>query len=988
MPVSDIALSECYKIMETTLNQSNSSYKTFEYIRDIFIPSLNVNISQHRHHITGAEHYHIKSENIENVFLVGFRTVPMDSTGIAHVLEHTVLCGSEKYPVRDPFFMMTRRSLNTFMNAFTSSDWTAYPFATQNKKDFNNLLDVYLDSVFFSRLDSLDFAQEGHRMVFSKENNTESPLVYKGVVYNEMKGALSSPSRQLCDLLYRYLFSADSTYHYNSGGDPESIVDLTYTDLISFYKKHYHPSNSFFMTYGDIPAGEHQRAFEEKVLSRFEAMDDFIEVRALKPSYSPIKVVHSYPLDIKSTGKQSYHVLGWVLGENHDLKSAFKMQILSDVLMDNSSSPLMEALEKTTLGASPAQICGLDGEGRENVFICGIEGSAPENGEKFKCLVISTLEGIAKNGISQEKLEAVLHQFEISQREMSGGGYPYGLKLMLSMIPFCVHRGDVIAAVDIDKVLDELRQDIKDPDFIKNLVKDNLLENQHQVLLTLNPDETLTERKTLFNKKYLMSIREKLSTKEKEEIIELAGALKSRQEQVDDDGILPQVTINDVPTDLVKVNCKVITRGRCKYYEQETNGILYQKIIVNLPKLSDEELNILWLYGQCLPELGAGDVNYMEMQEMQARFTGGFSAYIDINGKPDDENNVAGRLILSGKCLGKNYTKFNELMSNLFNNVRFDDTERLRELVSQISSSQEQKVIDYGHHFAMEAASSGMNSASRLKYHMEGLSGVRYLKDLDVSINESTNLKGLSKSLSSLHNKIIANSQHVLMIGEKQNQELMESMRLSEQKSDSLDSEFSLDSVSEPVKLGYMMNTQVNFCSQAYKTVPISHSDAPILTVIGGILRNGFLHRSIREQGGAYGAGASQDNDNGVLRLYSYRDPRLTETFNDFKASIVWLKCGEFLDSQIQEAILGVISSLDKPMSPAQEASKDYFDNIHGRNYEMRKEFRIKVLKVSRDDIVRVSNAYLTPKNASIAAIISPEFLNECQKLGLDILNI
>src|SRR6478609_5688884 len=230
-----------------------SGHPAFELLRSQEIRALNIRVEEYEHLTTGAVHFHLASDNPENVFLVALRTVPEDSTGVAHILEHTALCGSEKYPVRDPFFMMIRRSLNTFMNAFTSSDWTAYPFASQNRKDFNNLLNVYLDAVFFSRLDPLDFAQEGHRLDFEEQNNPDSNLVFKGVVFNEMKGAMSSATSTLWQTLTKYVFP-NSTYHFNSGGDPECIPDLSYEQLKAFYQTHYHPSNAIFMTYGDIPA--------------------------------------------------------------------------------------------------------------------------------------------------------------------------------------------------------------------------------------------------------------------------------------------------------------------------------------------------------------------------------------------------------------------------------------------------------------------------------------------------------------------------------------------------------------------------------------------------------------------------------------------------------------------------------------------------------------------------------------------------------------
>ena len=251
------------------------THPAFETIRNHDIPSLNIQLQEYRHRVTGARHTHLASNDSNNVFLVAFLTVPQDSTGVAHILEHTALCGSQRYPVRDPFFMMIRRSLNTFMNAFTSSDWTAYPFASQNRKDFNNLLDVYLDAAFFPRLEALDFAQEGHRLELADPDDPQSPLLFKGVVFNEMKGAMSSPVSRLAQELQTQLFPTN-TYHYNSGGEPVDIPNLTHEQLKAFHSRHYHPSNAVFMTYGDIPAAEHQNHFDDRVLSQFQiAGSDF-----------------------------------------------------------------------------------------------------------------------------------------------------------------------------------------------------------------------------------------------------------------------------------------------------------------------------------------------------------------------------------------------------------------------------------------------------------------------------------------------------------------------------------------------------------------------------------------------------------------------------------------------------------------------------------------------------------------------------------------
>ena len=476
---------------------SMKSHDAFESVGQRRIDSLNITVEEYRHKKTGALHYHLASENTENVFLVGFRTVPMDSTGVAHILEHTALCGSKNYPVRDPFFMMIRRSLNTFMNAFTSSDWTAYPFASKNKKDFNNLLDVYLDAVFFTRLDELDFLQEGHRVEFSEAGNTESDLEFKGVVFNEMKGAMSSPVSVLWQTLSTYLYPS-TTYHFNSGGEPADIPDLTYQQLKDFHKTHYHPSNAIFMTFGDIAAADHQKTFEERALAEFDKLDVHIAVDPEKRYLAPVAVEEAYAFDVtddENTNEKTHHVLSWLLGPCTSLDEMMKANLLSQVLLDNSSSPLRLALEKSDLGTAPSPLCGLEDSNYEMCFVCGLEGSEVERAVDFEKLVLDVLKDVAENGVAHDKLESVLHQLEISQREIGGDGYPFGLQLILGGLTAAIHRSDPTALLDLDPVIESLRKDIEDPEFIKQLVKKYLLYNPHRVRLTMRPDTGLSQRK-------------------------------------------------------------------------------------------------------------------------------------------------------------------------------------------------------------------------------------------------------------------------------------------------------------------------------------------------------------------------------------------------------------------------------------------------------------------------------------------------------------
>ncbi|MGB2466457.1 MAG: insulinase family protein, partial [Porticoccaceae bacterium] len=626
----------------------------------------------------------------------------------------------EKYPVRDPFFMMIRRSLNTFMNAFTSSDWTAYPFASQNKKDFNNLLSVYLDSVFFARLDPLDFAQEGHRLEFADAADASSELTFKGVVYNEMKGAMSSINSVLWQTMSKYLYPT-STYHYNSGGEPADIPDLTYEQFKAFYQTHYHPSNAIFVTFGDIPAAEHQQHFQEQALHRFKRLDCHIAVtdeqRYSQPQYFEETYAYDGGKEADSSDQgvpadNTHIVMSWLLGDSTDLEATMQARLLSSVLLDNSGSPLQKALETTALGTSPSPMCGLEDSQKELCFACGIEGSNPESADALENLVLEVLQEVADNGLPQEQVAASLHQLELSQRELSGGGYPYGLHLILTSLTSATHRGDPVSLLNLDPVLDKLQQQITDPEFIKSLARDLLLNNPHRTRLVLKPDTALGQQKEQAEKDRLAAIKASLNDSEKQRIIDEAAALKARQEMEEDLEILPKVGIEDVPAEIAYVDRHSQVGGPVPItnYSAGTNGLAYQQIIMPMPVLTDAQMDLLPLYSTCVTEMGVGDRDYQQTQLWHSAVVGAYSASASVRTDKESLDKLHGNISFTGKGLARNQSAMTELMQESVQRVRFDELPRLRELISQIRTYRESSITGNGHVLAMTAAASGLSA--------------------------------------------------------------------------------------------------------------------------------------------------------------------------------------------------------------------------------------------------------------------------------------
>ncbi len=955
----------------------------FKLVRSHAVDALNIVFQEYQHTLTQARHIHLKANDNNNVFLVSFLTVPQDSTGVAHILEHTALCGSKHYPVRDPFFMMIRRSLNTFMNAFTAADWTAYPFASQNKKDFYNLLDVYLDAAFFPNLDALDFAQEGHRLEFDDDQQ----LVFKGVVFNEMKGAMSAPTAQLEQLLSHSVFPT-TTYHHNSGGDPACIVDLTHAELKAFHAKHYHPSNALFFTYGDLDPLVHQAVFEEKVLAHFshQAMDFSVpdEQRYTQPHY--VSAPYTLP-ETESLAQKTHIVLSWLLNPIADAEQTLRARVMSSVLLDNASSPLRHALESSGLGQAPSPFCGMDDNPREAVFMCGVEGSEPEQADAVEALILSTLQRIVDEGVPQQQIESVLHQIELASREISGDHYPYGLKLVLDCLAPCLHGGDPLQALHVDLTLNKIRTEISDPQFIPRLIQTLLLDNSHRVRVVLTPNHGLAQQQTEREQARLQAIAAQLDDAAVVQIKQQSEALKQRQAQEDDPEILPRVTRADIPAQMTIPQPVSAAHAPMTIYTPVTNGMVYQQLLTPLPELTEQEWAVLPLFNALLTQVGSGGRDYLATQAVHAQLTGGLSAKVLLRGGMDQVQQTQGCWVLSGKALSRHQGELAHLLHETLYSAQFQEHARLKELIAQARSAREERIVDAGHTHAMSVAAQWLSPLAKLNQRWDGMLGIQALRQLDLSLkNDTAAMEQLSEQLTQLLLKLQTQLQTALVVCDARDQLTLTqclSQTFPNLGAIQTDHALNLPARDHPQQqVGWAINAAVQYCAKTYPTVAVAHPDAPALQVLAGVLRNGFLHRAIREQGGAYGGGASYQADTGAFHFYSYRDPRLTETLADFDAAIDWLATARHPERALEEAILGVIQAIDKPSSPAGECIANDYAMRFGRSAAFRQQFRSAILQVSFEDLVRVAQHYLQPQYATIGVLGSQDILRNA---GFDV---
>ncbi|TXD96371.1 peptidase M16 [Psychrobacter frigidicola] len=1004
---------------DTLFTADLTLHPAFELIEHRHIEALSMDVLISQHVQTGAMHYHLAHASDENAFLVGFRTQPMDSKGEAHILEHVALCGSKKFPVRDPFFSMIKRSLNTFMNAMTAADWTAYPYATQNKNDYFNLLAVYLDASFFPNIHPLDFAQEGIRV----ELDTDDKPQFKGIVFNEMKGAMSGEIDQLYHAVAHHLFPT-TTYHYNSGGDPADIPDLTHTELVEFHQSHYHPSNSVIMSFGNIPVAEIQAKIHDDALIQFETGKKHVSRPEVRLA-APISATDTYTADEEGPD-QTHHVVAWLLPTITDPKQRLALRLLEGVLIEHAGSPLRAYLDSHPLGKAPSPLLGLDDSHYEMVFYTGLRGSNPEHAEAVEQGIMDLLAQVASQPINEETIETILHQIEVDQRHIGGDSMPYGLNLMLEGFSTAIHDGNPIDIWEVDEHLLWLREQVKDEQWLPNLIKHHLLENQHRVRLTLTPDSEKSARIAAAEQTRLDTIAMDLTVHDKGILKQQALDLAARQAAPDDLSLLPKVGLEDVPTDIsfkqgtqkqVQLSGKESTLFE---YEAGTNGLYYYQVIVPLTDAigdtsssdlpANEVINhpLLPIYLSLLSELGTDSMDAYQLQAKQAAHSSGVTARVSQRTNIDDSQSISSYFVMATRALNRKPEAI-DLVKEVMEHSVFTEHARIKEILQQRQSGWQSNLAGSGHAYAMQTASRGMSRQSQLEYVRSGLPALNALKDFLTHASADDALwDQLATSLMALHQRIISLPKHTLIICEAEQTERLSDLIVNSWKDSraeelaekdintesnvpsefanltlnpALDGEQNTAKVIEgsvPVNveddfkdLAWLVATNVYHNASAYTVPAADHPDTAALMVLAPYLRNGYLHSAIRERGGAYGGGAGYDANACAFKFFSYRDPHCAETYAHFDASIEWLLNEPQTAEQLEEAILGIISGMDKPGSPAGEAVKACFADLHHRGIDWQRKMRAEILEVTVPDLQRVAKQYLQGQK-HVRAVLAP----------------
>ncbi|MCU0555766.1 MAG: insulinase family protein [Desulfobacterales bacterium] len=952
------------------------------------------------HDRTGARHVHIQNDDHENTFSVAFKTVPTDSTGVAHILEHTVLCGSRKYPVRDPFFSMLKRSLSTFMNAFTASDWTMYPFSTQNRKDFYNLMDVYLDATFYPTLGELNFKQEGIRLepVPAADSGQPSKLVYKGVVYNEMKGAMSSPDQVMARSLLNALYP-DTTYSHNSGGDPAAIPQLTHSQLIAFHRRHYHPSNAYFYTYGDLPLAEHLTFIDRKVLTHFARIDPQTEVISQPRWPAPRTVTCPYPFDKGEDPAKKYQVcLAWLTADIQDTFEVLVLTLLEQILLGNSASPLRKALIDSGLGTALSDAAGFVPDHRDTMFAAGLKDVQQADADQVAAIIDGVLRGLAQDGVDRELVEAAIHQLEFHRKEITNTPYPYGLKLMLFFSGGWFHGGDPVRAFQFDADLDRIRAALAAKPFFENRIRRYFIDNPHRVLFTLAPDQQMADAAEERVAAELAAIRAELSAPEVEKIAADAEALVRLQEGVEDLSVLPTLALSDIPPAVQSVYPSAPRAGcGAVFFDQPTSGIFYFAAAIDAGSVPESQLALAPFFCHAFSRIGSSRRDYIEMARRIDRYTGGIGLSASARTRFDAAGDCLAFVTFNGKCLARNIEPMFEILREMVEAFDFSDLTRLRTLLLEYRAGLESMVVQNGHRLAISLAARHFSTAAMLSEIWSGVHHLKFIKAVSQRLSDD-DLNRLAGELSALGRLLLKRGHlKIALVGESSALDRAAPLAAGLENClppGSAAAGFRppvLQLPPEPPFEGWSTATAVSFVARAFQTVRMNHPDAPALAVIAKLLRSLFLHREIREKGGAYGGFALYGAEDGLFCLGSYRDPHVVSTLRVYEAAAGFIRSGSYTDEDIKEAVLQICSEIDKPDPPGPAARKAFYRGIIGLRDAAREDYKTRLLAISRDQVRSAAETYFsaTGKPPAVAVISGEDKLQAANEtLGTQALTL
>jgi len=887
----------------------------FEISKKEFIKEINGQATHYRHIKTGAEILSIENDDENKVFGITFRTPPPDSSGITHIMEHSVLCGSRKYPVKEPFVELMKGSLNTFLNAFTYPDKTCYPVASTNVKDFYNLVDVYLDSVFYPILSPYTLMQEGWHFEI---DNQDSEMVYKGVVFNEMKGANSSPDDIIGDESQMSLFP-DTPYGFQSGGDPEFIPNLTYQNFIDYHKKYYHPSNARIFFYGDDEPKERLKLLEE-YLDDFEKVDVPSLIPLQNKFQNPQKKTIPYESNEDGSDSGYFITLNWLLPEGNDIDLSLGLSILAHILLATPASPLRKAMTESGLGEDIIDR-GLENELRQLMFSTGFRSVKRENLDQAEALILETLNNISINGIDRKTIEASLNTIEFGLRENNTGSFPRGLLVMLRSLTSWLYDRDPLSPLAFQKPLDKIKNRFKNEEkYFEKLITDYLVNNNHRVTVILEPDTNLAKLRVEKEKSRILDARNKMSDKDISEIISNSKALILRQETPDSPeslATIPMLSLDDIDRKVKTIPNTVIDskRGRFLYHDIFTSNILYIDLGFDLKGLTPEQLPFMRLFSRSLLEMGTQKEDFVSLIQHIGRETGGINHSIYTSDQLTTKEAFA-YLFIRAKAMNTQVKSLFTILEDILLSPKFDDKERFRQILLEEKSSMEAGLIPSGHRVINNRLKSHFSESA---WATEQISGLDYLFFVRTLIQE---FDDRWESIKDQFEKIrkIFNSNNLVINAtiDKENwrmiKPIIDDFLLKLPTNGKVSQKWTKNN--DLFNEGLTIPSQVNYVGKGANIYALGYKYHGSINVISSYLKSTWLWEKVRVLGGAYGGFSTFDRLSGIFTFLSYRDPNLLSTLDYYDRTANFLKTIKIDQAELTKNIIGAIGDIDSYQLP------------------------------------------------------------------------
>ncbi|HMN12465.1 MAG TPA: insulinase family protein [Bellilinea sp.] len=959
----------------------------FQLIRSERIDEISSEVDHWVHERTGAQLVSVRNKDENKVFGITFRTPVKDSTGVAHIMEHSVLCGSDKYPVKEPFVELLKGSLKTFLNAMTYPDKTVYPVASTNTQDFYNLVDVYLDAVFHPAITPLTLEQEGwHYELFDPKDD----LIFKGVVFNEMKGAYSSPDQVMAEKSRTILFP-NHTYSQDSGGDPVKITDLTYAQFKKFHDTYYHPSNARIWFYGDDDPDLRLKLLDE-VLSGYKRIKIDSSI-PLQHEITPEKLVKAAYDSGDDPNAKSMVTVNWLFPEVTDPEENLGLNILSSVLVGNPAAPLYRALMGSGLGEDLIG-SALENGLRQPMYSLGLKGIHSKNAKKVEKLILETLKEQVRDGIDKGNIAATMNTVEFVLREQNTGSFPRGLMLMLTTIDDWLYDRDPIEAMKFEEILASIKARLVHGEpYFESLITKYFLTNSLRTTLLLEPDSQLGRRNDEAEKAKLANVKAKLTDAQLKKLISANKKLKAHQEAPDSPEALKTIPtlkksdlekkVRDIPTEVIKRGPSTIL-----YHELDTNGIVYLELGFDIRSLPQRLVPLLPTFNRALLETGTDKQNFIELIQRIGQSTGGIHASAMSTLHPQSKDHIFMEF-LRGKAMTSQSGELLNILTDVLKSAVLADPERIRQMVLERKSGLESRLTDMGHSVVNTRLRAAFNPADALDEYMGGVEQLFFIRQLEKRLD--TDWDAIAADLESIRKTVLNRRGLILNI-------TTDSASWKAIKRSVLDfpANFPSENVKPakytlpeiPEREGLSVPSMINFVGQGMNLYDAGYTYDGSMLVVTSYLSMAYLWDRLRVRGGAYGAMNRFDRVSGVYTLMSYRDPNLDGTLQNYAEMADYLQNLKLSKEELTKAIIGAIGDADAYQMPDAKGHTAMLWHLLGITREERQQRRDELLGTTLKDFTSLAKPLAKAlRNARISVLGGPDGL-KASTHGLQVKNL